>query len=652
MERNPIHTAKWAIRDGLLQIQLANGERIIPSAREIFGAEFHGNRWIRGSEVPNTPSADVPSITISRYAVTLRLQIRPPKPGLAEPAICCVVGTRSNISVEIPQFSESMPDHVIAERTWFPIAFGDTAEIGALLASAGVRGTGRLSLRQYLNLVASSSELIDVNESLEDPNPGKRVTSDSFDSEAIPAFTGKLYPYQQDGYRWLSMIGQEDIGCILADEMGLGKTIQAIAFLANEKALQRGPSLVVAPTTILENWRRELAKFSALTCLVHRGPERTGFPSRLKEHDLTITSYDTLVRDIPLFKMVPWNVVILDEAQAVKNPYAQRTLAAKQMPRRVSVAVTGTPLENHLTDLWSIVDFAVKGLLGKLEDFEGRYSDTVDGAASLERIVSPIMLRRTVQAVAGDLPDRIVIPQPVELDDIAAETYEALRRKAIQLGAKGLSLASLAKLRMFCAHPFLIDPGVAADDPASCSMKYTRLLEVAEEFMARSEKALVFTSFTKMVDILVKDLAQRYGMYCDYIDGRVQVTDRQKKVDAFSECQPPAILILNPRAAGIGLNIFAANHVIHYNPEWNPAVEDQASARAYRRGQTRPVTIHQLFYANTVEEIMVTRMAMKRTLTGTAVVGHSGRATDLAEVLRALELSPVIGLEKEHDRRE
>ncbi|MBI4594899.1 MAG: DEAD/DEAH box helicase [Candidatus Tectomicrobia bacterium] len=639
--------SRWIILHGSLSIERNDGTVFVPSAKDIFAAEFHDNLRINNVALSNKPSVDISLLRISKYPLDLRVEVRPPKADISQ-SMCRIVAKKGNTSITIPGFSKSIQDHVLVEKHWYPLDAGEIEEISTLLANAGITEPGQLSLKQYLYLVKSQSDLVFVNEGMEEAQPDRQSRNEV--DERLPGFfTGQLYPYQINGYRWLRMIAREDLGCILADEMGLGKTIQIIALLADERENERGPSLVIAPTTILENWRREIVKFSTLKCTVHRGSERTGFPSQLKEYDLIITSYETAVRDLPLLKMISWDVVVLDEAQAIKNPGAQRTATAKEISRRVSVAVTGTPLENHLTDMWSIMDFSIAGLLGNLQEFEKRYADNVSGAAALEPVVSPVMLRRKVQDVAGDLPTKIVIPQPVELDEVASEAYEILRQESAARIGKGVSLASLVKLRMFCTHPFLVQSSSGTDDPSLYSTKYVRLLEILEEFIAKFEKTLIFTSFTQMVDILAQDIVRRYRIYCDFIDGRVDVRDRQKIVDAFSLYKGPAVLVLNPRAAGTGLNIFAANHVIHYNTEWNPAVEDQASARAYRRGQTRPVTIHRLFHTNTIEEVMNMRMERKRALTGHAVVGHDGTVNDLDDILRAMEISPVLNREQKHE---
>jgi SNF2 family DNA or RNA helicase len=277
-------------------------------------------------------------------------------------------------------------------------------------------------------------------------------------------------------------------------------------------------------------------------------------------------------------------------------------------------------------------------VLGPLSAFRDRFENTVAGAVALQPAVSPLLLRRRVAEVANDLPERIDIPVAIEMPGVEATEYERLRQSIVSEYGATATLVALTKLRQFCTHPFVLEP--ADDDPGSYSAKYVRLIEILDEIIAARDKVIFFTSFHRMIDLVVRDIQQRFGIPCFWIDGRTPVDDRQDIVDRFSETGSAALLALNPRAAGTGLNIVAANHVIHYNLEWNPAVEDQASARAHRRGQQRPVTIHRLFYASTIEEIIDQRVAHKRHLAAAAVVGTAGDE-DLADVAAALRLSPV-----------
>lgn len=371
--------------------------------------------------------------------------------------------------------------------------------------------------------------------------------------------------------------------------------------------------------------------------LKHHGVNRTGRAQQLAGFDVVVTSYDTVVRDGGMFGMIEWPVVVLDEAQYIKNPGAIRTRAVKALHRGTGIAVTGTPLENRLSDLWSLMDFAIPGHLGTLGEFQATYEDSVDAAARLEELISPVMLRRLVRDVANDLPERIDIPQAVELTADEAHAYDRIRSAIFAEHGQAATLVSLTKLRMFCAHPSLAE---GAAHLAEFS-KLERLRDILEEIIASAQKVIIFTSYTEMADMIARFVADQWGVFSATLDGRLPIDDRQPLIDRFSGVGGAAVLILNPKAGGAGLNITAANHVIHYNLEWNPAVEDQASARSHRRGQTLPVTVHRLYCAGTVEEIVNDRSMRKRELSGAAIVGVTGKDEDYADILRALQRSPI-----------
>ncbi|MGN6120552.1 MAG: DEAD/DEAH box helicase [Rhodanobacter sp.] len=527
--------------------------------------------------------------------------------------------------------------HVVVGGNWFPVDAPLAAEVIALLADT-VAVVGPCSLQTFLRLRKAAAE----GQPVEDLIGNSPLSPLAFtpSSEEVPRVNATLYPYQLAGWRWLRFIRSEGLGGLLADEMGLGKSLQVIAAIHDSGVASPGPCLIVSPGSLLENWRREIARFAPdLHAFKHHGPGRTGRPADLQGYDVVITSYDTVVRDNSLLNMIEWDMVVLDEAQFIRNPDAQRTKAAKRLHRRVGLAVTGTPIENRLLDLWSIVDFALPGQLRDRRSFEASYSDDLDGARLLESDVSPFMLRRRVAEVAQDLPPRIDIPQVVELSHEEAAAYDATRERiAAEYGASA-TLVSLIQLRRFCAHPQLLADGAGLDYMEFS--KFERLNEILREIFLSGEKALVFTSFTAMADIIAQHIQATLHVFAGVIDGRLPVDSRQPLIDEFSAVQGPAALVLNPRAGGAGLNITAANHVIHYNPEWNPALEDQASARAHRRGQERPVTVHRLLVANTVEEVISDRLSRKRSISETAVVGVAGRDDDYADIIAALSRSPV-----------
>ncbi len=538
--------------------------------------------------------------------------------------------------------------HTVHEDVWYPGIPENTSGLLQLLEKSGYDpSAGRpTNLAGILALKKTAAEGGPVIDRLTDDALTGLVSG--FQTEGDPeGITATLYPYQHDGWCWLRFILREQLGGLLADEMGLGKTLQVISALRDPGgALVSGGALVLAPGSLLENWVREIARFCpSMRTLKHHGNERTGRPVNLKGFDIVVSSYDTAIRDLSLLRMIEWNVVVLDEAQNIRNPDALRTRSIKQIRRRVGLAVTGTPVENRLRDLWSIMDFAVPGYLGSLRNFEERYGEDAEAASRLEPLVRPLMLRRRVAEVADDLPERIDIPEVLELREAEAHAYDEMREKAFSEYGTAATLVSLGKLRQFCAHPVIVDDGIIS--PGNSFSKFERLKDLLEEIFALDEKVLVFTSYTRMADLVANMASSEFDAMAATLDGRLHIEERQPLIDRFSGHEGSAVLVLNPRAGGSGLNITAASHVIHYNPEWNPALEDQAAARAYRRGQQRPVTVRRLTCAGTVEEVIDERLRRKREIAGTAITGVEGKQDDYADIMTALKRSPsVAGTER------
>lgn len=621
----------WRVENGRLLSFRAGHGWVQPSAFEVWSAVFGGSGMV------DSPADALPDFGFSRFPAELAVEVSGSAPDDIRTRLFGI-GTEGRAPLATPE-----SDQVFIGNIWHPIRTDDYAEALATLSARGIAHEAAISVGQLIWLRTHAQGLgLGLVDSLQASDPGLVRAPSAMDTAAW-GLQADLYPYQKDGVHFLKLIADQGLGCILGDEMGLGKTIQVITLMLAEKTVGRGPSLVISPATLLENWRRELGLFApSLAVRIHAGPDRAGIASRLAGFDVVVTSYDTALRDEPLLSSIPWNLLALDEAQNIRNPDARRTVAVKGLPRRISVAITGTPVENRLTDLWSLSDFALPGLLGSRDGFERVFADTEADAAGLAPIVAPILLRRRVRDVARDLPERIDVAQPLSMSRAMAEDYERTRLEALAEYGKSGSLVALQRLRMFCTHPALI--GSWRDDPADGMPKYQRLLELLEEIFQQGEKCLIFTSYTGMTDIFRADLPQRFpGCFFSFIDGRVPVPERQQTVDDFSAVTTGGALFLNPKAAGVGLNITAANHVIHYNPEWNPALEDQASARAYRRKQQRPVTIHQMFFADSVEELVVGRLALKRGLAEHAATGHDGDAT-VSEVMQALQISPLSGI--------
>jgi SNF2 family DNA or RNA helicase len=630
--------AEWILEKDYLALKRSDGIMIIPSGIDIFKAEYRGIANIGDTEFEK-PSLSLTNISFSKYPLALQIKVQASKNPAKGLLFLELWGKCGQVLTLIRNPLARMPDQLVHEKIWYAIETGALGEVKQTMTRLGILDEGMLTLQQFFQLMTNPIETVPI--------------SIEFDLHSIPSLTniekipdsfmGKLYPYQYTGYRWLCTIYDERLGCILGDEMGLGKTIQVICLMTRNFERNKNPALVVAPATLLENWRREIAKFApSLSVYVHIGSDRTGFPSDLKKFDVVVTSFSTLIRDSSLFNLVRWNLVVADEAQAIKNPEAERTKILKTLPRQAAIAVTGTPVQNALTDLWSIMDFAIPGLLGDKSSFEKHYQNSVEGASNLEPLVTPVILRRTLSQVSIDLPSRIDIPQPIEMRPNMAVDYEKIRVDTLEKYGMGAQLVSLQKLRMYCTHPFLIENQDSTLDAANASPKYERLLEILEEIFSNREQALIFTSFKGMIDLLLTDLPKRFiDIWINWIDGRVPLEERQPRVDEFNTCKGPAVLLLNPAAAGTGLNLTGANHVIHYNLEWNPAVEDQASARAYRIGQKKPVTVHRLYYINSVEEVINDRVDFKRELAETTVKGVKGEKDNYSDILRALKITPL-----------
>lgn len=621
--------ATWEVRGPELWLVDPAGEASLPAATDIFRAlvERHPIKpWI--------PTA-VDGLRASRYPLSPRLTIA--ETGAGVPTLA-IFGDARGLVLELA-VADLTRGYRISDGIWYPIEAAAALEVLELLRSTGANLGGACSLRTLLAIRKAN-----VGGGVVDDRMADRAISPlafSPPSDDVPdGVNAVLYSYQLAGWRWLRFLLAEGIGGLLADEMGLGKTLQVIATLSDSGGDPLRPTLIIAPGTLLENWQREIAKFAPhLRVLKHTGPLRTGRPSELQGRDVVITSYDNAVGDNSLLNMIRWKVIILDEAQFIRNPNAQRTKAVKHLQREVGLAMTGTPIENRLLDLWSIMDFILPGHLGDAKAFEAQFPDDEDGAARLEPLVSPLMLRRRVAEVAQDLPPRIDIPQVLALEEHEAAAYDAERARISAEYGAAATLVALTSLRRFCAHPSLMDGTSKASDPMSFS-KFRRLDEIIEEIFAQREKVIIFTSYTAMADMIARHIETRFGSFVGIIDGRLAIDDRQPLIDRFSAVRGCAGLVLNPKAGGAGLNITAANHVIHYNPEWNPALEDQASARAYRRGQQLPVTVHHLCIADTVEDIMYARLARKRMLSTAAVIGIEGKDDDYGDIVAALTRSP------------
>jgi non-specific serine/threonine protein kinase len=456
---------------------------------------------------------------------------------------------------------------------------------------------------------------------------------------------GTLRPYQQVGLRWLHFLSSLGLGACLADDMGLGKTIQVLALLLVLKkqrdpshASGRRPSLLVAPASLLANWVSEISRFApGLAALVAHPSAMTGDDlaaldeDRLAAIDLVITSYG-FARRLPSLASFAWDLLIVDEAQAIKNPNAQQTRAVKAIRSRARVALTGTPIENRLGDLWSIFDLVNPGLLGSAAQFTAltrRLAERPHNAyAPLRDLVRPYILRRmkTDRAVVADLPAKTEMNAFCLLSRRQAALYEQtvreLRDRLARVDGierRGLVLASLMRLKQICNHPsqWLND---GAWTPSE-SGKWARLAEIAEVIAERQEKVLVFTQFREIASPLADYLAAVFGRPGLVLHGGTAVRARRDLVERFQDDESVPFFVLSLKAGGTGLNLTAASHVVHFDRWWNPAVEDQATDRAFRIGQRRNVLVHKFVCRGTVEERIDQLIASKRSLASDVLEG-------------------------------
>lgn len=547
---------------------------------------------------------------------------------------------RKGKKVYIDLIEGTIVDQCISDSEWFYVT-GCIEALEEIFYKVNIKNTGVITVSQYIELLRNTD---DFGRNCLINNVESSAIDKKIDGDAnIPyGLNAKLYKYQKIGYNWMRYMLNENSGCILGDEMGLGKTLQIITLMLYYKHEKKTPILVIAPVSLLQNWQRECERFApSIKTLIHHGSRRSGRYKTLEENDVVIISYNTAVSDSSILKMINWQLVVLDEAQNIKNPGSDRTKFVKMIPRNASIAVTGTPFENHVSDIWSLADFVIPGLLGTQTEYNNYISDDIEGADKVQPLLTPIMIRRMVSDVATDLPEKIVIPQAIEMSEIESLKYEELRKDASGAGLSGgIGIAILQKMRMFCTHPYLCCD-YQTFNPIKESLKYQRLCEILDEIFELDEKVIIFTSYQEMFNIFEKDLSVRYNIPIFTINGKTKVENRQTIVDRFNECEGTALIILNPRAAGVGLNITSANHVIHYNLEWNPALEDQASARSYRRGQQKTVFVYRLYYINTVEQVVNERLERKREIAKTAIVGTDGSIENRNDILNALNISPI-----------
>ena len=480
-------------------------------------------------------------------------------------------------------------------------------------------------------------------------------------------FHGTLRPYQQRGLSWLSFLGRLGIGAILADDMGLGKTIQLLSLLWAERVehaavrdYPAGPTLLICPMSLVGNWQREAERFTpGLAVHVHHGADRLAggeLAAALADADLVITTYQTAVRDLAALSQVRWARAVCDEAQAIKNHLSRQAKAVRSLPAASRIALTGTPVENQLSELWSIMEFANPGMLGPEKAFRDRYAVPIErhgseeAARELRRATQPFVLRRlkTDKSIISDLPEKQEMKVWCNLTQEQASLYAATVTDMLSriddasddISRRGLVLATMAKLKQVCNHPaHLLGDGSRLPGRSG---KLARLEELCEEIVAEGDKALCFTQYAEFGRMLQPYLAARTGCPVLFLHGGTPKKQRDAMVARFQESGEPTLFLLSLKAGGTGLNLTAANHVIHVDRWWNPAVEDQATDRAFRIGQRRDVQVRKFVCVGTLEEKIDAMIEQKKALAEQVVGTGEGWLTELStSALReVLTLSP------------
>lgn len=486
---------------------------------------------------------------------------------------------------------------------------------------------------------------------------------DRIPSVSIPAsFHGQLRPYQQRGVDWLLFLRRFRLGACLADDMGLGKTVQMLAYFTYVRDHEQPtkPALLICPTSVLGNWQKECARFApSLRLYIHHGQTRAkgeAFLQAAKEADLVLTSYSLAHLDAEELAMVEWDVICLDEAQNIKNAHTKQARAIRKLKGGHKIALSGTPMENRLSELWSIFHFLNPGYLGSMTQFQRRFATPIEKerdakkVAVLQKLIRPFLLRRTKtdEAIALDLPDKLEQKEYCPLTAEQASLYEELVQKTLErieqadpFERRGLILQMLNRLKQLCNHPALYLKEQAPDNVLERSYKLEKLLELVGQIREAGESCLIFTQYIQMGEMMQQLLTEQLGEPVSFLNGSIPKAERDRMIEQF-QTGAFRIFILSLKAGGTGLNLTAANHVIHFDRWWNPAVENQATDRAYRIGQSKFVHVHKLITVGTLEEKIDEMIERKQSL-NEEIIQSEAWITELSnEELRELLALPAL----------
>ncbi|NMO98092.1 DEAD/DEAH box helicase [Paenibacillus lemnae] len=577
--------------------------------------------------------------------------------------VSAAVGGRQLTRHELMALAEANMPYVEFRGEWIEV---DLKEINQVLRFMKRHEQGEMELAEWMHLTADMDDermwkglFIEEVEStgllsslLEGEGPR------TLPARPVPdALQGQLRPYQVKGYQWLSVMRDLGFGVCLADDMGLGKTVQVITCLldrpengmpgAKGPLQQRSPVLIVCPTSLLGNWHRELQRFAPdLSIYMHHGTRRLRgelFQEEALKYDIVLTTYHLAGRDGPDLSAVQWSSVILDEAQYIKNYRTKQAQSVMKLSAPHRVAMTGTPVENRLAELWSIFHFLNPGYLGTFHAFRQRYvlgEGQQERLRELHALVSPFMLRRLKSDpdIQKDLPEKLELKSYCRLTEVQGALYQAIVDQMVgQLGnssgmaRKGLVLSSLTKLKQICDHPLLFQGDESRPLRSEVSGKMERLLEILDSIADVGESALIFTQYVGMGSLLVKMLEKRYGQAPPFLHGGVPKKERDDMIRDFQEGEGTRFFVLSLKAGGVGLNLTRANHVIHYDRWWNPAVENQATDRAFRIGQHKNVQVHKLICQGTLEERIDELIEQKKSLSEQVVGSGETWLTEMSD---------------------
>ena len=542
----------------------------------------------------------------------------------------CLLTDIGTISLDFENIDKQ---YVVYKDYWIPFDMNYMVAVREALIQLNLRPLADVSMGKLLKLVSILREYqIEIEDAAELENYSVDTTHIAPIELALP-----LYEYQEKGIAWLIELSNQEIGGLLCDEMGLGKTAQAFGLIKHFVNEGRNRILVVTPASLIYNWSREIHKFvPGLEHYLHVGSNRSFHPSELESKNVVIVSYDLLTRDLANFNKISWDLVVCDEAQALKNSDSKRHSAVRDLNCLRKFLITGTPIENSLSDLWSLMNIVRPGLLGTLRSFQALLEDHPVDARRLSKFASPLMLRRLVKDVAKDLPELVTKEISLLGTNMFTDYYETKRKELLSLRQN--SLAAITELTQVCCYPGIKDDTYVDRHDS----KINETLDILTNVKRNGEKAIIFTTYTASLDLIRTIVTKQLSPnYISIIDGRVASSKRDAIIANFQQVDGFAVLCIQPAAGGVGLNITGANHVIHFNRQWNPAVERQATARAYRRGQELTVFEYLLGYVGTVEEYIADTLSRKSDLAafGTETSASEGSEKDIQ---KALSMSPLI----------